>query len=592
MAIQPTITGTVVANQPTTQNTPIDPFLPVVITTNPGGIDTLTIDLTSNAIGPGGTLSAGAGTGVLSQVSPGDWQLVATAGTIQTDLRDILFDPTAAPVATGPNAVTTFFALQDTSNLAPTTPSAVDTNTNVTNTVTGPVISGTVATQRTTNGTLTDPFAGVTITDSSGGVNTLTITVPGGPAGGNVTGTLSGAGITETTGTSGIYTVTAGTAASVTALLDAAVFTPTAGAAGSVVPTTFALSDISTGSPTAATGVQTLTNTTPTDSILFQGADGHAEVWQLNGANLIGGGFTTVAGAAVNPGTDWTAIGTGDFGASTSDILWQNSDGTVAVWQMNGTNVLPASSVTTVAGADVNPGTSWKAVGTGQFSHGADSDILLQNADSQVAIWNMTGSAINPTSGLATVGGVAAAPGTDWTAVGSGNFTADGFSDGIMLQSASTGEVAIWNMGGTGGTTVESSGLASVSGVTADPGSDWKAIGTGDFTGAGQSDIVLQNTTTSQIAIWDMGGTNGTSIVGSGIATLNGVAATPGTDWTAIGTGGVGDSDILFQNTTSGQTATWDMGGADGASILSSTVTSANSGPTLRAVGLTGGALV
>jgi hypothetical protein len=196
----------------------------------------------------------------------------------------------------------------------------------------------------------------------------------------------------------------------------------------------------------------------------------------------------------------------------------------------------------------------------------------------------MTGSAING-SGLATVGGATATPGTDWTAVGSGDFAGTGFSDGILLQNSATSQVAIWNMGGAGGTTIESSGLATAGGSTATPGAGWEAIGTGDFTGAGQSDIVLQNSATSQVAIWDMGGTNGTSIIGSGLATVGGAVATPGLDWKAIGTGGLNGSDILFQNTTSGQTATWVMGGTDGTTIISSGLTSPAPGVNLRAVG-------
>ena len=42
-----------------------------------------------------------------------------------------------------------------------------------------------------------------------------------------------------------------------------------------------------------------------------------------------------------NPGPSWKAIGTGDFNDDGhSDILWQNTNGQVAIWEMNGTNVI------------------------------------------------------------------------------------------------------------------------------------------------------------------------------------------------------------------------------------------------------------
>jgi hypothetical protein len=58
--------------------------------------------------------------------------------------------------------------------------------------------------------------------------------------------------------------------------------------------------------------------------------------------------------------------------------------------------------------------------------------------------------------------------------------------------------------------------------VSLDPGPEWKAIGTA----GGGSDILFQNTSTGQAAIWDMGGTTRT---GGGAVSVN-----PGTSWHAV----------------------------------------------------------
>jgi hypothetical protein len=70
----------------------------------------------------------------------------------------------------------------------------------------------------------------------------------------------------------------------------------------------------------------------------------------MNGANVIGGGIIG------NPGPDWRICGTGDYnGDGRSDILWQNSTGDVAVWEMNGTTVISAVIL-------ASPGSTWHAL--------------------------------------------------------------------------------------------------------------------------------------------------------------------------------------------------------------------------------------
>ena len=68
----------------------------------------------------------------------------------------------------------------------------------------------------------------------------------------------------------------------------------------------------------------------------------------------------------------------------------------------------------------------------------------------------------------------------------------------------------------------------------------------------GHSDILMQNTSSGEVSVWEM---NGNNIIGGG------PVADPGPSWHAIGTGGGSSSDILMQNTSSGQVSIWDMNG-------------------------------
>jgi hypothetical protein len=195
--------------------------------------------------------------------------------------------------------------------------------------------------------------------------------------------------------------------------------------------------------------------------------------------------------------TDVVAPGIGG-----TDILLQNTDGQVAIWEMNGTNMIAHAPV-------ADPGPSWRAIGTADFNGDGKSDILLQNTDGRVAIWEMNGTNL--------IGGAVESnnPGPSWRAIGTGDFNDDGHSD--ILWQNTDGRVAIWEMNGTNviGGAVES----------INPGPSWHAIGTGDFNGDGHADILWQNTD-GRVAIWEM---NGTNVVGGGL-----VAPNPAPDWRAI----------------------------------------------------------
>jgi hypothetical protein len=77
--------------------------------------------------------------------------------------------------------------------------------------------------------------------------------------------------------------------------------------------------------------------------------------------NVLGGG-----NVSLSPGPGWQAIGTSDFnGDGHSDILFQNTS-SVAIWEMNGANVIGGGPGTTVSGGGLvsaNAGPGWKALG-------------------------------------------------------------------------------------------------------------------------------------------------------------------------------------------------------------------------------------
>ena len=257
--------------------------------------------------------------------------------------------------------------------------------------------------------------------------------------------------------------------------------------------------------------------------ILWQNDNGTPAIWLMNGTSYVTG--ATLA----NPGPTWHIKASGDFnGDGKSDILWQNDNGTPAIWLMNGTSYVSGATLS-------NPGTSWHIKATGDFNGDGKSDILWQNDNGTPAIWLMNGTSY-------VTGATLTNPGASWHIEGTGDFNGDGKSD--ILWQNNNGAPAIWLMNGT----------SYVTGATlTNPGTSWHIEGTGDFNGDGKSDILWQNNNGAP-AIWLM---NGTSYV-TGVTLTN-----PGTSWHVKGTGdfnGDGKSDIFWQN-DNGTPAIWLMNG-------------------------------
>jgi Ca2+-binding RTX toxin-like protein len=106
----------------------------------------------------------------------------------------------------------------------------------------------------------------------------------------------------------------------------------------------------------------------------------------MDGATFTGTSFGAVPAS-------WTLLdGHGDYnGDGKSDLLWRNTDGTLATWQMDGA---------TFAGHSfgVVP-TSWTVLdGHDDYNGDGKSDLLWRNTDGTLATWQMDGATFTGTS--------------------------------------------------------------------------------------------------------------------------------------------------------------------------------------------------
>ncbi|MGM4931730.1 FG-GAP-like repeat-containing protein [Tardiphaga sp. 619_E2_N8_5] len=293
-------------------------------------------------------------------------------------------------------------------------------------------------------------------------------------------------------------------------------------------------------------GIQALYGAAPTVKGLpndFNG-DAHADIlWQNSNGSLavwtMGSGGQILTGDAIgsNPGLSWhIQTNESDFnGDGRSDILWRNDNGALAIWTMAGTN---GTQITSGKGLAAQMDSSWSIQGSGDFNGDGRADILWRHTSGALAEWQMNGSQVSSTSNLA------AQPDPTWKVQSIADFNGDGNSD--VLWRSTTGTVNVWAMNG-----------ASISGnnVAVQPDLTWHVAGTGDFDGNGTADILWHNNN-GQTVVWSMNG--GQLVSGQSIGSV------PDTSWhiaEVADFSGDGKADILWQN-ANGALTEWDMNGA------------------------------
>jgi probable HAF family extracellular repeat protein len=289
--------------------------------------------------------------------------------------------------------------------------------------------------------------------------------------------------------------------------------------------------------------------------VLWRNSNGSLAEWFMDGSAISSTATPTYQGSAVSPGASWSVAGIGDFtGDGDADILWRNSNGSLVEWLMNGSTI-ESTATPTYQGSAVSPGASWSVAGIGDFNGDGADDILWQNTNGSLAMWLMNGSTIE-SSVTPTCQGSAVSPSASWSVAGIGDFTGDGDAD--ILWRNSNGSLAMWLMDGS---TIESSTTPTYQGSAVSPGSSWSVAGIGDFNGDGDADILWRNSNGS-LAMWLM---DGSTIESSATPTYQGSAVSPDSSWNIVEIGdftGNGDSDILWQQSTTGALVEWQMNGS------------------------------
>lgn len=271
-----------------------------------------------------------------------------------------------------------------------------------------------------------------------------------------------------------------------------------------------------------------------TDLLMLNDATHDVAVWEMNGTQVIAN--QTIG--TINAAGGWHFASTGDFnGDGNTDLLFTNSTTNgVAIWQMNGTQVMASPQVGILAAG-------WHYAATGDFNGDGKTDLLMLNDTTHdVAVWEMNGTQVIANQ---TIGTINAAGG--WHFASTGDFNGDGKTDLMFLNNTSNG-VAIWQMNGP-----QVAADAQIGTVNAAAG--WHFTDTGDFNGDGKTDLLFTNNTNNGVAVWQMDGTQ---------VTANPQVGTMAAGFTYFAPGdfnGDHKTDLLFENNTSHAVSLWEMNG-------------------------------
>lgn len=376
----------------------------------------------------------------------------------------------------------------------PGTPKSSSTSFTLTVSANNPPTISSIAAQTTQRGVATAPIA-FTIGDDKTPVANLTVTRQ------SDNSTLAPVSGIVVSGTGASRTVTITPAAGQVGTANITLTVTDAG--GKTASTTFALT------VTAPPAVEGDFDGDGKADLLFQDNGGFLAAWFMDGATLVSANYLIPSNIG---DTAFRIVGTGDFNSDgKEDILFQHTDGTVALWLMDGTFQSTASLL-----SPSNPGDrNWRVVGTGDLNKDGKVDVLFQNsASGLLAVWYMNGSTLQTAALLSP-----SDPGdANWKVAAAGDLNGDGNVD-IVFQHTN-GTLAAWYLNGA---TLTTPNVLSPS----NPGAGWRVIGATDRNGDGRADLVFQHTD-STLAVWYMNGFNMTtaSLLGPGSS---------GASWKVVG---------------------------------------------------------
>ena len=204
-------------------------------------------------------------------------------------------------------------------------------------------------------------------------------------------------------------------------------------------------SDNGAGNLWSATAVATGPN--GVSRMLWNNTDGRVALWSVDGQgdvlNVTGyGPYTDNA-----PQNKWSAVGVSVGTDNVTHLLWSNTDGRMAFWSVDGQgNVLSVTGYGPYT--DNGAGNLWNATSIATGANGI-SRVLWNNTDGRVALWNLDGQ-----GNLLSLTGYGPYAGFTANAVGVG-----ANNNSRIVWTGTNGQTVVWNIDTSGNVTLSAYGL-------------------------------------------------------------------------------------------------------------------------------------
>ena len=288
------------------------------------------------------------------------------------------------------------------------------------------------------------------------------------------------------------------------------------------------------------------------DFITDDASSGSKSVTYLTGS---GRNLTLGLTEKIATNVGYSVVGAGDFNQDgKTDLLAQQVTNsadpffniTRKFWLMNGSKITSEVELSTFR-------QEWKCVGSGDFDQDGHVDVMVQqDLTGRRGIWYMNKTKIRDGFIYATL-----LP--SWTTACSGDFNKDNSNDTVLFNSTS-GKVIVLNLGNQDGTQNQFNKKYAflninrnfIPGGNSNAGTDWKMRGFIDFNSDNEVDILADNMSTGEKAIWQVNSNN--------VLSPKVFATKP--NWRMCGTGAFGGdstTDIVAENIQTGVKQIWIM---------------------------------